>query len=226
MLNLLLASLAFVGAHFLISSTGLRRLLVARLGERAYTGLFSAQALGLVVWMAVAFGAAPRDRLLWSIPGIAQLSMALMPFVLLLAVGGFTAPNPTAVMMAAPGGGWRPRGILTVTRHPVMWAFGLWAMLHILANGDTAGLIFFGAFAVLALGGTLAIDIKKRRAWPAESWQAFFGPTSNLPFLAIAQGRTSFDWKGVGWKTLLIAAALYAAIVLWFHPMVIGAPLM
>jgi uncharacterized membrane protein len=127
--------------------------------------------------------------------------------------------------MAAPGAAWQPKGILTVTRHPVMWAFGLWALLHILANGDLAGLIFFGAFAALALLGTLAIEAKKRRNWSAESWQVFAAATSNLPFLAIAQGRTRSDWRGLGWKTPTIALALYVAIVFWFHPQVIGVPL-
>jgi uncharacterized membrane protein len=225
MFNLTLAALAFVAAHFLISSTGLRPRLVARLGERAYAGLFSAQALALIVWLVLAFRAAPRDRLLWELPGATSLALIAMPLVLLLAIGGFTAPNPTAVMMQAPDAGWRPRGILTVTRHPVMWAFGLWALLHVVANGDLAGLIFFGAFAVLALLGTLAIDAKKRRGWNAERWQAFAATTSNLPFLAVAQGRTPLDWKGIGWKPPVIAALLYIAIVLWLHPQVIGIPL-
>lgn len=148
-----------------------------------------------------------------------------MPFILVLAIGGFTAPNPSAVMQAAPVASWQPKGILTVTRHPVMWAFGLWALLHLLANGDLAGIIFFGAFVVLALAGTRAIDAKKRRVWIPESWQVFSARTSNLPFLSIAQGRTRFDWKGIGWKTVAIAAVLYAAIVWWFHPQVIGVPL-
>jgi uncharacterized membrane protein len=225
MLNLTIAAVVFAAAHFLISSTDLRPLLVGRVGERAYAGLFSAQALALIVWLAFAFQAAPRDRLLWEIPGVTHLALALMPLILVLAIGGFTAPNPSAVMMAAPGADWQPKGILTVTRHPVMWAFGFWAVLHVLANGDLAGLIFFGAFAVLALFGTLAIDAKKRRTWPAKSWQSFTATTSNLPFLAIAQGRTRFDWRGIGWKTLVIAAALYVAIIFWFHPQVIGAPL-
>jgi uncharacterized membrane protein len=223
---LIAAALAFVGGHFLLSSTGLRAWLVGRIGERLYALLFSVQALALIVWLAWAFQGAPRDRLLWDIPGVAHLALALMPFVLLLAVGGFAAPNPSAVMMPAPGAAWQPRGIFTVTRHPVMWAFGLWALLHILANGDLAGLVFFGAFAVLALLGTLAIDAKKRRNWPAESWRAFSGATSNLPLLAIVQRRTRFDWRGIGWRVVLIALALYLAIVFWFHPRVIGAPLL
>lgn len=226
MLNLTIAACAFVAAHVLISSTGLRPRLVAGLGERLYAGLFSLQALALIVWMAWAFQAAPRDRLLWAIPGAAHLVLALMPLVLVLAIAGFSNPNPSAVMMAAPDAAWQPKGILTVTRHPVMWAFGLWALLHIAANGDLAGLVFFGAFAILALLGTLAIDAKKRRSWPEESWQAFAATTSNLPFQAVAQGRTQLDWRGIGWKTIAIAAALYLAIIFWFHPQVIGAPLL
>ena len=225
MLNLALAAIAFVAAHLLISSTGLRPILVSRIGERAYAGLFSAQAFALIAWMAVAFRAAPRDRFLWALPGDTYLVLALMPVILILAIGGFTAPNPSAVLQPSPGAAWRPKGILTVTRHPVMWAFGLWALPHVLANGDLAGLIFFGAFAALALLGTLAIEAKKRRNWPAESWQFFAAATSNLPFLAIAQGRTRFDWRGLGWKNPAITLALYVAIVFWFHPQVIGAPL-
>lgn len=139
MLNLTLAAFAFVAAHFLISSTGLRPRLVARIGERAYAGLFSAQAFALIVWMAVAFRGAPRDRVLWEVPGIVPFVLSLMPLVLVLAIGGFTAPNPSAVMQGAPGTAWRPRGILTITRHPVMWAFGLWAVAHVGANGDLPG---------------------------------------------------------------------------------------
>jgi len=227
MINLMLAAVAFVAAHFLISSTGLRPRLVARLGERGYAALFSAQALALIVWMAVALAAAPRDRFLWTMPGASHLALALMPLVLVLAIGGFTAPNPTAVLQPAPGDtAWRPQGILTITRHPVMWAFGLWALLHVLANGDLAGLIFFGAFAFLALLGTRAIDTKKQRSWTPASWQAFTATTSNLPFLAVVQGRTKLDWKGIGWKAPAIAAALYLAIIFWLHPKVIGVALM
>lgn len=226
MLNLTIAALAFAGGHFLISSTGLRARLVARLGERPYAGLYSAQALVLIVWLVFAFRSAPRDVLLWHLPGAAHLALIVMPLSLLLMVAGLMTPNPNAVMMAAPDGAWRAKGIHTVTRHPMMWAFGLWALLHIAATGDLAGLIFFGAFAVLALGGTLAIDAKKRRLWPAAGWRAFATATSNLPFLAVMQGRSRFDWQGIGWKPVAIAAALYAALVWWFHPSVLGTPVL
>jgi uncharacterized membrane protein len=76
---------------------------------------------------------------------------------------------------------------------------------------------------VLALGGTRAIDAKKLRTWPVESTRQLLATASNLPFLAIAQGRTRFDWRSLG-LPLAITAALTLAIVFWFHPQVIGAP--
>jgi uncharacterized membrane protein len=225
MVALLISALLFVGGHFLISSTPLRGAIVARTGERAFLGLFSLLSAGLIVWLVIAFRHAPRGPALWTIPGSRPLALTLMPIALLLLVAGYMTRNPTAVMMSPPAGGWQPTGIFTVTRHPIMWAFGIWSVLHILANGDSAGLVFFGAFAVLALGGTRAIDAKKRRTWPVESTRQLLATTSNLPFLAIVQGRTRFDWRGLG-LPLAITAALTLAIVFWFHPQVIGAPLL
>lgn len=224
MAALALSALLFVGLHFLISSTPIRGVLVARMGERPYVVLFSLLAGALIVWMSIAFGHAPRDQFLWAIPGIAHLALTLMPIALLLVVAGYMRKNPTAVMMAPPDGAWQPTGVYTVTRHPIMWGIALWAVLHVLANGDAAGLIFFGALAVLAFAGTLAVDAKKRRTWPAESVYQLFATTSNLPFLAIAQGRTRFDAKGLV-RPLAIAVLLYLGIVFWFHPDVLGAPL-
>jgi uncharacterized membrane protein len=224
MTALVLSTLLFVGLHFLISSTPLRGAIVARTGERAFLGLFSLLAGILIVWMVIAFLHAPRDIVLWAFPGARHLALTLMPLALILLVAGYATRNPTAVMMAPPTGQWQPAGIFTVTRHPIMWAIGLWSVLHVLANGDLAGLVFFGGFAVLSFAGTLAIDAKKRRTWPAESTRRLFAMTSNLPFLAIAQGRARFDGRSLG-LPLLIAVALYLAIVFWFHPQVIGAPL-
>jgi len=224
MTALVLSALLFVGLHFLISSTPLRRVIVARTGERPFLGLFSLLSGALIVWMVLAFREAPRAAPLWVVPGIDHLALTLMPIALLLLVAGYMTRNPTAVMMSPPSGSWQPSGIFTVTRHPIMWAVGLWSLLHILANGDAAGIVFFGAFAVLSLGGTLAIDAKKLRTWPVESTRQLFATTSNLPFLAIAQGRTRLDWKGLVLPAAL-ALALDTAIVVWFHPQVIGAPL-
>jgi uncharacterized membrane protein len=45
--------------------------------------------------------------------------------------------------------------------------------------------MFFGAFAVTALAGTVSIDAKRRRAL-GPGWQTFAAQTSIVPFAAIA----------------------------------------
>ena len=79
-------------------------------------------------------------------------------------------------------------GIIRVTRHPFMWGVGLWALLHLAANGDEASVIFFGSLAVLALVGTLLIDARRTRE-NAPGWGVFLQATSNLPFAAILERR-------------------------------------
>ena len=221
MAQLLIAALLFVGTHFGLSSPAVRPLLVARFGERLFVGLYSLLQILLLVWLGRSYAVAPFVPL-WSPPGwTAWVPLIAMAPALLLMVGGLVQPNPTAVMQDAKGPpAAAVRGMLTVTRHPVMWAFGLWALSHLAANGDVASIVLFGAIAVLALAGTLAIDAKKRARWGA-AWNGFAARTSNLPLAAAAAGRTRLDLAGIGWLTPVIAAAVYVALIL-LHPLVIG----
>lgn len=226
--HLALAALAFVGSHFLLSSTGLRQRLAGGLGERGFVGLFSALALLLFAWLIWAYAEAPYRPLWTAPPWLGLLPVLAMPLALLLLVGGFAEPNPTAVPPPTrlgaspkpPAAG--PAGILAVTRHPVMWGIGLWALAHIPVNGDAASLILFGALALLALLGTRAIDAKKRRAWGGE-WDRFAAATSNLPFVALAAGRARLAWARIGVWRIALAAALYLLLIL-LHPVAIGVP--
>jgi glutathione S-transferase len=60
--NLLLATAAFLGTHF-VSSTPLRARLAATLGEWPYRGLYSAVAFATLLWMIWAYAAAPHEHL-------------------------------------------------------------------------------------------------------------------------------------------------------------------
>jgi len=48
-----------------------------------------------------------------------------------------------------------------ITRHPFLWGIALWALVHLIINGDLASLILFGSLLLLAVGGTLAIDARR-----------------------------------------------------------------
>lgn len=215
--NLLLATIAFLALHF-VPSTPLRAALVARIGQRPYLAVYSAAAALALVWMCWAYARTPRE-FLWD--GWLLLPMVVMPFSLILIVAGYTTRNPTAVMQERALQSANPaRGFVRITRHPLMWGIALWAGAHTLARGDLKSLIFFGGLLTLALFGTVLID--RRRSALGEDWRRFAAVTSNIPFLAIAQGRNRFVPAEIGYRNPLIALALFVAL-LFLHPYLFGA---
>jgi uncharacterized membrane protein len=222
MSNLVVAALFLLGTHFGISSSQLRAQLVAAIGERAYLGLYSLVAFVGIAWLAVAWRYAPWVELWVASPGLRHLAIAVMPLALLLLVSGLTQNNPTAVGAAPDPDATEPaRGMLRVTRHPLMWGVALWAIVHLMANGDLASLLFFGTFAALALIGTHMIDAKRtRRNEPG--WGVFMQATSNVPFLAIIERRQRFRPREIGLTRVAAALALYVLLIV-VHPWLFGA---
>ncbi|MGA7986413.1 MAG: NnrU family protein [Burkholderiales bacterium] len=209
MLNLVVACAAFLALHVL-PSTPLRAALVGRLGEGPYSGLFSLATLGAIVWMALAYRAAPL-AFLW--PGLRHLPSAVMPFSFILIACGVLTPNPTAVaagkLLARPN---PAQGIIRVTRHPVMWGIMLWAGAHILARGELKATVFFGSFLLLAAAGTRLQDMRKAKTH-GEDWQRFAALTSNVPFVAIAQGRNRFAAGEIGLVRVAFGLILYGGMM-------------
>ena len=81
-----------------------------------------------------------------------------------------------------------------------------------LANGDLASVIFFGSFLAVAFLGTFSIDAKRKRKL-GSVWDSFAAKTSNVPFAAVAGGRSSLHLsESLGWRFWL-AAAVFAAIL-------------
>ena len=223
MSNLVVAALFLLGTHFGISSTHLRAQLIAAAGERTYLALYSLISFVAIAWLVVAWRFSPYDELWPPTTALRLIPILVMPLALLLLVSGLSQPNPTAVGASPDPDTTEPaRGILRVTRHPVMWGFALWALSHILPNGDLASLLFFGTFAVLALVGTRLIDHKRmRRAEPG--WGVFMQATSNLPFQAILEHRQQFRPREIGLARVAAALALYVLLIL-VHPWLFGAP--
>jgi uncharacterized membrane protein len=211
------ATIAFLATHF-ISSTPLRPLLAQAIGERGYIVAYSLLAFATLGWMIWAFNRAPVEPL-W--PGLRLAPAILMPFSFILFACGLFSRNPTAVGQAKAMASAEPaRGIIRVTRHPVMWGFILWAIAHILARGEMKATVFFGAFLVLAALGALLIDRRKEQAL-GEDWKRFAAVTSYFPFLAIAQGRNRLDLAEIGWRNPVIGLLLYG-VVFWFHASIFG----
>ena len=219
MLSLVLGAICFAGIHLGIAGTPLRDRAIAALGEGAYRAVFSIVSLAAIVWLVMAYKDAPYVATWGILEWWKPIAMILMLPAFLLAVIGLTTPNPTSV--GQEGRVARsPEGIVRVTRHPFLIGVGLWAVVHLIANGDVASFIFFGALAVTALAGTVSIDAKRRRAL-GPGWQSFAAQTSIVPFAAIAAGRTRFNPGEIATPQWVVALIAYA-LMLGSHSHIIG----
>ncbi len=227
MINLLLACAYFLLIHFGVSGTRLRDALVARLGEGPYRGAFSLAALIGIMWMGYAYALAPLIDVWGRLPGLRPIAFVVVFLAALFVVIGLASPNATSAGMEErlAQGAAGVRGITRITRHPFLWGVALWALMHLIVNGDLASVTLFGALLVLALGGTVSIDAKRRRRFGGQ-WQAFAALTSNVPFAAIASGRNRLGpaLHEIGLVRPAIAIAVYV-LIFALHGRVIGVPL-
>ena len=220
MLSLVVASLFFVGIHLGIAGTRLRDRAIAALGQRAYFAAFSIASVAGLVWMVLAYRGAPYLATWGMLEWWKPVAIVLMLPAALLVVIGLATPNPTAVAQEdrlAQGA----HGIVRVTRHPFLNGVGLWALVHLVGNGDAASLVFFAAWAVVALAGTVSIDQKRRRLAGASQWDGFAARTSIVPFGAIAAGRNRFAAGEIGLWRWALALVVYG-LLLGFHAPLIG----
>jgi len=224
MSTLIVAAVAFLALHFVVSGTPLRDRIAAAIGEGPYLGLFSLASLGLIVWLVIAYNRAQGagDPQLYDLgEGVRHLGIPLVAIAFLLGVQGLFVRNPTRVQMAGVAHEQSAvSGVLRITRHPFLWGVTIWSAFHIAANGDEASVIFFGTFFVLAVLGTVFIDAKRRRKLGA-AWDAFAARTSNVPLAAVVAGRNRIRVAELfGWR--FWAAALVFLVILFCHPRLFG----
>ncbi|MBV8525227.1 MAG: NnrU protein [Acetobacteraceae bacterium] len=225
LLSLVIAGVAFCGSHILLSSTRLRGSLRDQLGERGFLLIYSLTALVIFAWFVAAYARAPTVPLWPRHRWTAFVPVLVMPLASIFLIAGYTTRNPTAVGMERSARADDPApGILRVTRHPIMWAIGLWSISHLIANGDLSSLLFFGLLAALALGGSVMIDRKKQLALGG-NWSRLAEVTSNPPFAALLAGRTRLRWSEIGLLRIVAGLLLYAVLYL-AHPIITGVPVM
>ncbi len=213
--QLALSGVLFVASHIAIATPVIRTPLVNRIGEKVYVAAYSLLSLILISWLVSSYNQIAGRIFLWE-PGIFShlVPVLLMPVALFFVVCGLLTPNLSQY------GGERfqnradlVQGIFRITRHPVQWGILLWAFSHLIAAGDLAGLLFFGALTVLSGLGSVAMDFKKRKTL-GDNWEKFSQATSLVPFAAIVDGRQKLVWSE--FRLLWVAIALVSYLVLWW----------
>lgn len=192
MLLLALGLVLFIAIHLVPTQTELRTALVTSFGEVAYKVIFALVALAGLTLIAMGYHKLQvmpgKNPVLWY-PPVWTKHVA------------FTLMLPAMILLAAA---YIPSRIRTAVKHPMLAAIKIWALAHLLANGDLGSLVLFGT--LLAWAVLDRISVKRRGAMgPLGAAQA----TSILNDLAV----------------LALGMALYAGMLFWGHRLLIGVPL-
>jgi uncharacterized membrane protein len=207
--GLFLSSLAFVGTHFLMSHP-LRGPMVRAMGEKAFQGVYSLVSLILFGLMIYFYRVIGREPPLWDAGQAGWIAGTILMWLgSILFVGSFVK-NPALPGAKGPRGG--PHGVFTITRHPMMWGFTLWAAVHLTLIAMPKAMVFDGAILVLALFGAAGQD-RKKASQMGEAWHEWTAQTAFIPFT-----------RGVGnpGAVALIGGTLLFLIATWAHPMPAG----
>ena len=204
-MGLFLSAIAFVVTHFLLSHP-LRAPLIGAVGEGLFRGIYSLVALltfGAAIYFYVRIGREPQ---LWVAGDALWLLASLLMWIgSILFVGSFIR-NPALVGAGGPSGG--PTGVMRITRHPMMWGFALWAIVHLIVVGTAKAMVLDGAILILALAGAAAQDSKKAGLM-GERWHEWRAQTAFVPFA-----------RGVAYPGIVatIGGTVLFFFATWEHP--------
>ena len=190
---LLIAGLAlFIVVHLVPTRPSLRAGLVGTLGPGIYRGLFALVSIAGLVLIVLGYGymqgLGRGNPQLWVPP------VWIKHVVFLLMI-------PAIILLVAA---YVPSRIRSAVGHPMLTALLLWALGHLLANGDLASVLLFGSFLAYAVYDRISV---RHRPSP--------GP------LGKAQGGGIGDAIAVG-----LGLILYALMIVWGHAKLIGVPLL
>jgi uncharacterized membrane protein len=133
-MNLFILGIIIFFSIHLVPIFPLKNILINRLGENKYKGLFSLIALvGLLI---IIYGFRHADfYLIWdSLPYNKEIALTLMPISIILLVAANMETN-----------------IKRFIKHPMLIGILIWSFVHLIANGDLRSIILFASFGAYAL---------------------------------------------------------------------------
>ena len=189
MIYLVLGLVLFLGVHSVsIVSPAWRDARAAAMGEGAWKGLYTLASIVGFVLLIYGYGLARQEPVVLYPPPAALRHLAML---LMLPV--------FALLLAA----YLPGRIKRAAKHPMLLAVKLWALAHLLVNGNLADVLLFGGFLLWAAADRVSMKHRVQRPLPG-------APTSPMnDVIAVVAG-----------------LAIYALFVFWAHTALIGMPLM
>jgi uncharacterized membrane protein len=198
-----------------VLSHPLRRPVIDRVGEKGFSASYVIVAFltfGLMIWVYHRIG---REMPLWDQGDALWIAASLlMWFASILFVGSFQG-NPAFPRRpgSAPGATIpAPHGVFSITRHPMMWSFAIWAIVHAAVVATPKAFILDAAILILALGGS-ALQEGKKRAQLGEAWHEWSLRTAFVPFTRGAA------YPGT---VAVVGGTLFFLAITWIHPIPAG----
>ena len=187
-MTILLIGLAvFFGLHVFsaVRSREPGRDIKERLGYGPYMGLYSLISIASFVVIVYGFGVARGSSVLYTPPTwLAHINLVLtIPALILLVASQIPAGH-----------------IKKATKHPMLLAVKLWALGHLLANGELNSVLLFGSFLAFAVFDRIMV---KRRGDNGPGPDAALNPMMD----------------GI---SIVVGLGVWAAIALWLHPILFG----
>lgn len=178
----------FFGTHLVTTRRALRARWIAERGEGTYKivyALVSALGLALIVWGFAHYRATGWIDVWYPPKAMKHIALLLMLFAVILVVASYARGR-----------------IYTTLKHPMLAGVKLWALAHLLANGDLGSIILFGSFLAWAVYDRISL---KHRS------------DAGAPPIPIGGIRNDLIAVAVG-------VLVYLGIVFALHPYVIGVP--
>lgn len=206
----------FFATHSIPVQPGIKSRIVARVGRRGFAVGYSILSLAMLALLIWAAGEAPYVELWPHLGWHRHAAHTGMLAVCMILAFSIARPNPFSF-----GGAHDDRfdparpGIVGVVRHPVLAALALWAVLHMLPNGDLAHVLLFGVLGCFALGGRVLINRRKRREMGSDQWDRLNATVAEAPVLGRPESRLGTVVR------IVLGVVLFAALIA-LHPMVVG----
>ena len=188
LLVMILGLALFLGVHTITTQRGLRARAIVSLGEGGYKigyALASIAGLALIVWGFAEYRATGWIDVWYPLTALKHVTLALMLPAVILVVASYIRGR-----------------IYTMLKHPMLAGVKLWAVAHLLANGDLGSIILFGSFLGWAVFDRISL---KRRA------------DAGAPPIPVGGAGNDLIAVAVGFVA-------YLALAFAFHPVVIGVP--
>ncbi|GAB5452115.1 MAG: NnrU family protein [Halioglobus sp.] len=185
MLMLILGVALFAGVHFIPSlAPSMKAGLQQKIGDNGYKGVFSLLLLASFALMILGWKSATTTFFYVLPDGFRLLALGLIAIALWLLV----VSN-------------RPSRLCQVVRHPQLTGVAVWAVAHLLVNGDSRSLVLFGGLLLWTIGEIVAIN-RREGVWIKDGVPGWGAEVVNI----------------------VLAVAVYGVLV-FLHPWLSGVPI-